>query len=127
MLDYAAITDTRISYSTPVMSQPLIFVADSLVSSIDNGDLKVILTGSLNETPLYFEKKTGPIANLLEYRDVTVDLHGNIGEIEINGGLKKDAARECDLHAAAAQHDCCFAHSRASTCDTGTYPESWQV
>ena len=90
MLDYAAITDTRISYSTPVMSQPLVFVAESLVSSIDNGNLKVVLTGSLNETPLHFEKMTGPIANLLEYRDVTVDLHGNIGEIEISGSASTD-------------------------------------
>jgi len=67
------------------MTQPLLFIAESFVSSIGGGNLKVNLTGSLNGTPLHFEKTIGPIENLLEYRDVTVDLKGNIGEIEIQG------------------------------------------
>jgi hypothetical protein len=85
MLDYAAINDTQVSYLSSTMAQPLLFVAESLVSKIDGGNLNVSLTGSLNGTPLHFEKTTGSIENLLEYRDVTVDLKGNIGEIEIRG------------------------------------------
>lgn len=90
MLEYAAINDTHVTFNSPAMTQPLLFIAESLVSSIDSGNLKVNLTGSLNGTPLHFEKTAGPIENLLEYRDVTVDLKGNIGEIEIQGASWAD-------------------------------------
>lgn len=81
MLDYAAITDTEVSYRSSAMEQPLILVVDSILSRIDGDNLTVNLTGSLNETAIHFEKTTGPIDNLLDYKDVTIDLIGNIGEI----------------------------------------------
>jgi len=90
MLNYAAINDTQVSFNSPAMMQPLLFVAESIVSRIDDENLIVSLTGSLNGTPLHFEKTTGSIENLFEYKDVTVDLKGNIGEIEIQGSSWAD-------------------------------------
>jgi hypothetical protein len=83
MLDYGSITNTEISYSSPTMKEPLVLAIDSVLSSIDGDNLNVNLTGDLNGKPIHFEKTTGPIENLLGYKDVTVDLVGNIGEIEI--------------------------------------------
>jgi len=90
LLNHTAITDTRISYRTSTMGQPLVFEAESLIAGIDGDELKVVLVGALNETPLRFEKTTKPVKNLLEYRDVTVDLQGNIGEVEILGSVWAD-------------------------------------
>jgi len=90
MLNYVSINDTEVSFNSPAMTKPLLFITESLVSSIDGGNLTVNLTGSLNGTPLHFEKTTGPIENLYEYKDVSVALKGNIGEIEIQGSSWAD-------------------------------------
>jgi hypothetical protein len=67
------------------MAEPLMFIAESIVSSIADDELKTELTGSLNGTPLHLVEKSGPIDNLLNYENVTIELDGNIGEITIVG------------------------------------------
>jgi len=85
ILEYAAINDIQVSYNSPAMAKSLLFVAESLLSSIDADVLRVELTGSLNGTPLHFVKTSGPMENLLNFSDVTIAIDGNIGEITING------------------------------------------
>ena len=87
---YAAINDTQVSYKSPAMAKPLLFIAESVISSIDADVFTLELTGSLNGTPLHFEKTTGPVENLLEYKNVTVEITGNIGEITIRGSALID-------------------------------------
>lgn len=85
-----AIHDIQVSYNAPALEKPLLFITDSLLSSIDADIFRVELTGSLNGTPLHFAKATSPIENLLEYGDVTVEWEGNIGEITIAGSAEID-------------------------------------
>ena len=85
MLQYAAINDIKVAYDAPAMAKPLLFVAESVLSSMDADTLNVELTGSLNGTPLHFVKTTGPVENLLNFENVTVDVTGNIGEITVSG------------------------------------------
>jgi hypothetical protein len=85
ILDYAAINDAQVSYLSPAMAEPLLFIAESLISSIVDDELKTELTGSLNGTPLHLIEKSGPIDNLLGYKNVSSTLEGNIGEITITG------------------------------------------
>ena len=85
VFEYAAINDTRVSYKSPAMAKPLLFIAESVVSSIDADVFTLELAGSLNGTPVHFEKTTKPVENLLEYKNVTVEVTGNIGEITIRG------------------------------------------
>ena len=87
---YAAINDTQVSYKSPAMAKPLLFIAESVISSIDADVFTLELTGSLNGTPLHFEKTTGPVENLLEYKNVNVEVTGNIGEITIRGSALID-------------------------------------
>jgi len=81
--DQAAISDVRLSFRSPAVEQPLLFVADSLVSSIGKEFLHTEMSGTLNGTPVHFEKTVGPVENLLRYENVNVDITGNIGEISI--------------------------------------------
>ena len=81
IFDYIAIYDTQVSYKSPAMAEPLLFISDSLSSSVSADILKLELTGSLNGTPLHFVKTTSPIENLLEYENVTVAITGHVGEI----------------------------------------------
>jgi hypothetical protein len=67
------------------MAEPLLFIAESLISSITDDELNTELTGSINGTPLHFIEKSGPIDNLLNYKNVSIELDGNIGEITIVG------------------------------------------
>ena len=85
IIDYAAINDVQVSYNSPAMAEPLLFISESMLSSIDADKLKVEFTGSLNGTPLHFVKTSGPIDNLLEYQNVSTEITGNIGEITIRG------------------------------------------
>ena len=87
VLDYGAINDTQVSYDSPAMAEPLLFIFESIVSSIDADILRVELSGSLNDTPLHFTKTTGPVENLLNYENVTVDITGNVGEITVHGSI----------------------------------------
>ena len=85
IVDHAAVNDIRVSFSAPTLDQPLLFVADSLLSSIGEDILRAEITGTLNGTPVHFEKTVGPVENLLRYENVNVDITGNIGEITIRG------------------------------------------
>jgi len=85
IVDHSAVNDIRVSFSAPTLDQPLLFVADSLVSSIGDDVLRAEITGTLNGTPVHFEKTVGPVENLLRYENVNVDITGNIGEIRIRG------------------------------------------
>ena len=83
VFDQAAVNDIRVSFSSPILEQPLLFVADSLVSSIGDDILRAEITGTLNGTPVHFEKTVGPVENLLRYENVNVDITGNVGEIRL--------------------------------------------
>ncbi len=83
VVDQAAINDIRVSFSSPTLEQPLLFVADSLVSSIGKDIFRTEISGTLNGTPVHFEETVGPVENLLRYENVNVDITGNIGEITI--------------------------------------------
>jgi len=85
-----AIHDIQVSYNAPALEKPLLFITDSLLSSIDADIFRVELTGSLNGTPLHFAKATSPMENLLEYSDVTIEWSGNVGEITIDGSAEID-------------------------------------
>jgi len=86
ILNYVSVTDSRFSFDSAGWDEPLVFIAENLSASISETDfVNTVLVGSLNGTPVRFEQKTGPVANLLEYRDVKVELDGNIGEITIQG------------------------------------------
>ena len=85
ILGYVAINDIRVSYNTTRMATPLLFVVESLRSTIDADVMRVELTGSLNGTPLHFVKTSSPMENLLNFSDVTIAVDGNIGEITIHG------------------------------------------
>lgn len=87
ILEYAAINDVQVSYNSPAMAEPLLFVADSFLSIIDGDILRVEVTGSLNGTPLHFQKTTGPIENLLAFENVAVEITGNVGEITLRGSI----------------------------------------
>jgi len=77
----AVIEDVQVSYTTPDMAEPLLFIVETLQSSFAADVSSLELTGSLNDTPLHFVKTTSPIENLLAYENVTVEITGNIGEI----------------------------------------------
>ena len=85
IVNHAAVNDIRVSFISPTLEQQMLFVADSLVSSIGDDILRAEITGTLNGTPVHFEKTVGPIENLLRYENVNVDITGNIGEIRIRG------------------------------------------
>ncbi|MCH8336244.1 MAG: AsmA family protein, partial [Proteobacteria bacterium] len=87
ILEYAAINDVQVSYNSPAMAEPLLFIADSFLSTIDGDLLRVEVTGSLNGTPLHFQKTTGPIENLLAFENVAVEITGNVGEITLRGSI----------------------------------------
>jgi len=90
ILDYAAISDTQVSYQSTEMKVPLLFIVDSLQSSLDAEVLRMELTGFLNDTPLHFVKATSPFENLLTYENVSIELSGNIGEIIVRGSALVD-------------------------------------
>ncbi|RLA28118.1 MAG: hypothetical protein DRQ63_04280 [Gammaproteobacteria bacterium] len=90
ILDYAAISDAQVSYTSPAITEPLRFISDSLQSSFAADVFKLELTGSLNGTPLHFVKTTSPVENLLAYENVTVELSGNIGEITVHSSARID-------------------------------------
>ena len=90
ILDYAAISDTQVSYTSPNMAAPLLFTAESLQSSLEADVLRVELTGFLNDTPLHFVKATSPFENLLTYENVSIEVSGNIGEISVRGSALVD-------------------------------------
>ena len=85
ILDYAAVNDVQVSYSSPAMAKPLLFIAESFLSTIDADQLRLELRGSLNGTPLHFEETVGPIENLIVFEDVTTNITGNVGEITVRG------------------------------------------
>jgi len=90
ILDHSAISDTQVSYISPQMQGPLLFIVDSLQSSLDADVLRVELSGFLNDTPLHFVKATSPFENLLTYENVSIELSGNIGEITVRGSALVD-------------------------------------
>lgn len=90
ILDYAAISDTRVSYKSPDMAAPLLFIVETLQSSFAADVFSLELTGSLNDTPLHFVQTTSPIENLLAYENVTVEITGNIGEITFDSSAHID-------------------------------------
>jgi len=87
ILNYAAIDDVQVSYKSPAMAEPLLFIADSFLSTIDGDLMQAEVTGSLNGTPIHFQKTTGPIENLLTYENVAVEITGYVGDITVRGSM----------------------------------------
>ncbi len=85
MIYKADINDTQVSYDSPEMAEPQLFIADSIQANIDADIFSVELIGSLNGTPLHFVNEISPVENLLVYENVTANVTGNIGEITISG------------------------------------------
>jgi len=86
ILNYAAISNIRVTYDNPERETPIVFVADSFRALRDENDyIKTELTGLLNGTPVNFSQSTGPMEELLGYANVSAEFDGNIGEITIRG------------------------------------------
>jgi hypothetical protein len=89
LVDQASITDIRLTYDSPARPRPLDFVATELTEEIlESDDLRIALTGALNETAITLESIVGTATNLLDFRDITFDLEATLGEIEIAGDGK---------------------------------------
>ncbi|NCF15680.1 MAG: AsmA family protein [Gammaproteobacteria bacterium] len=92
IVDLASIVDVALIYASPERPRPLRFNASELVVELDDEDyLDIRLDAELNETPLDLSVRTGLVANLVTYRDVTFDVDANLGEIRLQGEATMDS------------------------------------
>lgn len=95
IVDLARIIDVALTYDTPERPQPLRFtVAELAVERDDEDYLDLHLDAALNETPVGLDARAGQVTNLVGYRDVTVDLAANLGEIRLEGQAMIDSLLE---------------------------------
>ena len=91
-LDRARIADVALVYDNPDQLEPLRFSIAELAAERDDADyLELRMDAALNDTPVSFDARVGHVANLVEYRDVTVDLAGNLGEIKVEAEATIDS------------------------------------
>ncbi len=95
IVDLARIVDVALTYDTPERPQPLRFnVAELAVERDDEDYLDLHLDAALNDTPVGLDARAGQVANLVQYRDLTVDLAGALGEIKLEGQATIDSLLE---------------------------------
>ena len=92
IVESARIIDVALAYNNPERPRPLRFTASQLTVDRDEADyLDLNLAALLNETPIVFDARAGQVADLVRYRDVSVELSASLGEIELNGKATIDS------------------------------------
>ena len=92
IVDLARIVDVALVYNSPDRAQPLRFsIAELAVEADDEDYLALRLDAALNDTPAALDVRAGPVANLVEYRDVAFDIEGRLGEIILNAEATIDS------------------------------------
>ena len=111
VLDDVEIRDSAVSFRGPARNKPLEIEIESLQAIQEDDEIRVSLEGLLNGTPISLDKTTGPVANIVNLRDVETTLKGTIGEIVIQGFSKFDDLLEprrpeirVDIHGPNAEY-----------------------
>ncbi|MBT8106852.1 MAG: AsmA family protein [Gammaproteobacteria bacterium] len=95
IVESARVVGVALTYDNPERPQPLSFNVFELAVERDDQDyLDLHLDAALNDTPVGLDMTAGTVANLVGYRDVTVDLAGNLGEIKLEGQATIDSLLE---------------------------------
>jgi uncharacterized protein involved in outer membrane biogenesis len=92
IVELARIADVALTYDSPERPQPLRFTVSELTVERDDADyLDVHLDAALNDTPVALDVRAGQVANLVEYRNVAVNLAGSLGDIKLDGEATIDS------------------------------------
>jgi hypothetical protein len=95
VFDQARIVDVALVYDDPDRPKPLRFNLVELTVDRDDEDyLDLHLDAALNDTAVGLDARAGQVASLVEYRNLKIDLAGNLGEIELDGNVTIDSLLE---------------------------------
>jgi uncharacterized protein involved in outer membrane biogenesis len=95
IVDLVRIVDVALTYDTPERLEPLRFTVVELAVERDEDDyLDLQMDAELNDTPVGLDARAGQVADLVQYRDVTVNLAGTLGEISLEGQAMIDSLLE---------------------------------
>ena len=82
----AEILDVNLELRSPVLEEPLNVEIDVLRHVRNENDfLDTVLDGRINTRAVSLQGRVGPYVNLLAGRDVTLELSGNLGELQMTG------------------------------------------
>lgn len=91
VLDNVDVRNSAVSFRAPRWDESLELEIDSVqATQTADSDVRIVLEGLLNDTPLSIDTTTGPVANIVDFRDVETEVKGSIGEISIKGFSKID-------------------------------------